>query len=249
MKLAIASTTFLFAMMAAQAAVLSVAPATDVNLVKRAPNGDGDDEQSAVDEQSSLDQASQSTMTSQSSSEPTFQSTMTSQSSSDPTSQSTMTSQSSSDPTSQPHLTELELELERKLDLEYELELEHKYERERELEFERQRIEESLKVNYGEMNKLRQSADSKHEKISKLKEIIDEFERNYDSETSYAFSDIDAVIAKLKKKLADLEEQLEKITEKYNEKLVTCIGLRNAQHKAKSDRYYKHLQDQKEEVF
>ncbi|KAH6588801.1 hypothetical protein BASA50_010507 [Batrachochytrium salamandrivorans] len=46
MKLAIASTTILFAMMAAQAAVLSVAPATDVNLVKRTPNGDGDDEQS-----------------------------------------------------------------------------------------------------------------------------------------------------------------------------------------------------------
>ncbi|KAH6592028.1 hypothetical protein BASA50_008311 [Batrachochytrium salamandrivorans] len=40
MRLAIASTTILFAMMAAQAAVLSAAPATDVNLVKRAPNGD-----------------------------------------------------------------------------------------------------------------------------------------------------------------------------------------------------------------
>ncbi|KAH6592400.1 hypothetical protein BASA61_004589 [Batrachochytrium salamandrivorans] len=45
MKLAIAYTTILFAMMAAQAAVLSVAPATDVNLVKRTPNGDEDDEQ------------------------------------------------------------------------------------------------------------------------------------------------------------------------------------------------------------
>ncbi|KAH6588912.1 hypothetical protein BASA50_010410 [Batrachochytrium salamandrivorans] len=33
-------------MMAAQAAVLSVAPATGVNLVKRAPNGDDDAEQS-----------------------------------------------------------------------------------------------------------------------------------------------------------------------------------------------------------
>ncbi|KAH9263852.1 hypothetical protein BASA83_012729 [Batrachochytrium salamandrivorans] len=40
MKLAIASTTLLFAMMAAQAAVLSATSSTDVNLVKRAPNGD-----------------------------------------------------------------------------------------------------------------------------------------------------------------------------------------------------------------
>ncbi|KAH6596826.1 hypothetical protein BASA50_004894 [Batrachochytrium salamandrivorans] len=37
MKLAIAFTTFLFAMMAAQAAVLSVEPTTDVNIFKRAP--------------------------------------------------------------------------------------------------------------------------------------------------------------------------------------------------------------------
>ncbi|KAH6571729.1 hypothetical protein BASA62_003738 [Batrachochytrium salamandrivorans] len=50
MKLAIASTTILFAMMAAQAAVLSVAPATDVNLVKRTPNGDDDDEQTPYDQ-------------------------------------------------------------------------------------------------------------------------------------------------------------------------------------------------------
>ncbi|KAH6591635.1 hypothetical protein BASA50_008608 [Batrachochytrium salamandrivorans] len=42
MKLAIASTTLLFAMMAAQAAVLSATSSTDVNLVKRAPNGDGE---------------------------------------------------------------------------------------------------------------------------------------------------------------------------------------------------------------
>ncbi|KAH6569052.1 hypothetical protein BASA60_008389 [Batrachochytrium salamandrivorans] len=48
MKLAIASTTLLFAMMAAQATVLSVAPVTGVNLVKRAPNGGEDDEQSAM---------------------------------------------------------------------------------------------------------------------------------------------------------------------------------------------------------
>ncbi|KAH6562239.1 hypothetical protein BASA60_011182 [Batrachochytrium salamandrivorans] len=40
MKLAIASTTLLFAMMAAQAAVLSATSNTGVNLVKRAPNGD-----------------------------------------------------------------------------------------------------------------------------------------------------------------------------------------------------------------
>ncbi|KAH6579906.1 hypothetical protein BASA60_003063 [Batrachochytrium salamandrivorans] len=59
MKLAIASTTILFAMMAAQAAVLSVAPATDVNLVKRTPNGDGDDEQSDMAGQSSSDPTSQ----------------------------------------------------------------------------------------------------------------------------------------------------------------------------------------------
>ncbi|KAH6588328.1 hypothetical protein BASA61_005971 [Batrachochytrium salamandrivorans] len=64
MKLAIASTTILFAMMAAQAAVLSVAPATDVNLVKRAPNGDeADVEQSAMVEQSSSDQTSQLPLT------------------------------------------------------------------------------------------------------------------------------------------------------------------------------------------
>ncbi|KAH6578110.1 hypothetical protein BASA60_003792 [Batrachochytrium salamandrivorans] len=44
----------LFAMMAAQAAVLSVAPATDVNLVKRAPNGDDDVEQSDMAGQSSF---------------------------------------------------------------------------------------------------------------------------------------------------------------------------------------------------
>ncbi|KAH6561864.1 hypothetical protein BASA50_003885 [Batrachochytrium salamandrivorans] len=63
MKLAIASTTLLFAMMAAQATVLSVAPVTGVNLVKRAPNGGEDDEQSA--------------MASQSSSGPTFQDPLT----------------------------------------------------------------------------------------------------------------------------------------------------------------------------
>ncbi|KAH9272770.1 hypothetical protein BASA83_004974 [Batrachochytrium salamandrivorans] len=65
MKLAIASTTILFAMMAAQAAILSVAPATDVNLVKRAPNGDdeADVEQSAMVEQSSSDQTSQLPLT------------------------------------------------------------------------------------------------------------------------------------------------------------------------------------------
>ncbi|KAH6573888.1 hypothetical protein BASA60_005785 [Batrachochytrium salamandrivorans] len=51
MKLAIASTTLLFAMMAAQATVLSVAPVTGVNLVKRAPNGGEDDEQSAMVDQ------------------------------------------------------------------------------------------------------------------------------------------------------------------------------------------------------
>ncbi|KAH9245687.1 hypothetical protein BASA81_016823 [Batrachochytrium salamandrivorans] len=46
MRLAIASTTILFAMMVAQATVLSTTSNTGVNLVKRAPNGDDDDEQS-----------------------------------------------------------------------------------------------------------------------------------------------------------------------------------------------------------
>ncbi|KAH6571716.1 hypothetical protein BASA62_003725 [Batrachochytrium salamandrivorans] len=54
MKLAIAYTTILFAMMAAQAAVLSVAPVTDVNLVKRTPNGDEDDEQNPMADQPGL---------------------------------------------------------------------------------------------------------------------------------------------------------------------------------------------------
>ncbi|KAH6579907.1 hypothetical protein BASA60_003064 [Batrachochytrium salamandrivorans] len=72
MKLAIASTTILFAMMAAQAAVLSVAPATDVNLVKRTPNGD-DDEQSAMVEQSSSDSTPEPPMDDQSSSNQTPQ--------------------------------------------------------------------------------------------------------------------------------------------------------------------------------
>ncbi|KAH6592405.1 hypothetical protein BASA61_004594 [Batrachochytrium salamandrivorans] len=87
MKLAIASTTILFAMMAAQAAVLSVAPATDVNLVKRTPNGDGDDEQSDMAGQSSSDPTSQFPMAGQSSSDPTPQDSMDDQSSSGPTPQ------------------------------------------------------------------------------------------------------------------------------------------------------------------
>ncbi|KAH9272729.1 hypothetical protein BASA83_004931 [Batrachochytrium salamandrivorans] len=63
MKLAIASTTILFAMMAAQATGFSVAPTTDVNLVKRTPNGDEDDEQSNMPGQSSFDSTSQSPLT------------------------------------------------------------------------------------------------------------------------------------------------------------------------------------------
>ncbi|KAH6575894.1 hypothetical protein BASA61_003452 [Batrachochytrium salamandrivorans] len=63
MKLAIASTTILFAMMAAQATGFSVAPTTDVNLVKRTPNGDEDDEQSNMPGQSSSDSTSQSPLT------------------------------------------------------------------------------------------------------------------------------------------------------------------------------------------
>ncbi|KAH9245452.1 hypothetical protein BASA81_017077 [Batrachochytrium salamandrivorans] len=59
MKLAIASTTLLFAMMAAQAAVLSTTSSTGVNLVKRAPTSDdeADVEQSDMAGQSSSDQA------------------------------------------------------------------------------------------------------------------------------------------------------------------------------------------------
>ncbi|KAH6568912.1 hypothetical protein BASA60_008432 [Batrachochytrium salamandrivorans] len=61
MKLAIASTTLLFAMMAAQAAVLSTTSSTGVNLVKRAPTSDdeADVEQSDMAGQSSSDQAPQ----------------------------------------------------------------------------------------------------------------------------------------------------------------------------------------------
>ncbi|KAH6570919.1 hypothetical protein BASA60_007457 [Batrachochytrium salamandrivorans] len=61
MKLAIASTTLLFAMMAAQAAVLSTTSSTDVNLVKRAPTSDdeADVEQSDMAGQSSSDPISQ----------------------------------------------------------------------------------------------------------------------------------------------------------------------------------------------
>ncbi|KAH9244792.1 hypothetical protein BASA81_017787 [Batrachochytrium salamandrivorans] len=63
MKLAIASTTLLFAMMAAQAAVLSATSSTDVNLVKRAPNGDGETEQSPMAGQSSSGPTSQGPLT------------------------------------------------------------------------------------------------------------------------------------------------------------------------------------------
>ncbi|KAH6595946.1 hypothetical protein BASA50_005526 [Batrachochytrium salamandrivorans] len=60
MKLAIASTTLLFAMMAAQAAVLSTTSSTGVNLVKRAPTSDdeADVEQSDMAGQSSSDPSS-----------------------------------------------------------------------------------------------------------------------------------------------------------------------------------------------
>ncbi|KAH6584177.1 hypothetical protein BASA50_005044 [Batrachochytrium salamandrivorans] len=63
MKLAIASTTILFAMMTAQAAVLSATSTADVNLVKRAPNGGDDDEQSDMVGQSSLAPTSQDPLT------------------------------------------------------------------------------------------------------------------------------------------------------------------------------------------
>ncbi|KAH6591632.1 hypothetical protein BASA50_008605 [Batrachochytrium salamandrivorans] len=68
MKLAIASTTLLFAMMAAQAAVLSATSSTDVNLVKRAPNGDGETEQNDMTGQSSSGSTSQDSTDDQSSS-------------------------------------------------------------------------------------------------------------------------------------------------------------------------------------
>ncbi|KAH6584037.1 hypothetical protein BASA60_001125, partial [Batrachochytrium salamandrivorans] len=63
MKLAIASTTLLFAMMAAQAAVLSATSNTDVNLVKRAPNGDDETEQGPTVDQSSSVPAPQTPLT------------------------------------------------------------------------------------------------------------------------------------------------------------------------------------------
>ncbi|KAH6591772.1 hypothetical protein BASA50_008481 [Batrachochytrium salamandrivorans] len=63
MKLAIASTTILFAMMAAQAAVLSATSTADVNLVKRAPTSDDDDEQSDMAGQSSSVPTSQDPLT------------------------------------------------------------------------------------------------------------------------------------------------------------------------------------------
>ncbi|KAH9263435.1 hypothetical protein BASA83_013161 [Batrachochytrium salamandrivorans] len=63
MKLAIASTTILFAMMAAQAAVLSATSTADVNLVKRAPTSDDDDEQSDMVGQSSSVPTSQDPLT------------------------------------------------------------------------------------------------------------------------------------------------------------------------------------------
>ncbi|KAH9248860.1 hypothetical protein BASA81_013470 [Batrachochytrium salamandrivorans] len=63
MKLAIASTALLFAMMAAQAAVLSATSNTDVNLVKRAPNGDDETEQGPTVDQSSSVPAPQTPLT------------------------------------------------------------------------------------------------------------------------------------------------------------------------------------------
>ncbi|KAJ1336729.1 hypothetical protein BSLG_007048 [Batrachochytrium salamandrivorans] len=63
MRLAIASTTFLFTMMAAQAAVLSSTSATDVNLVKRAPTSDDEVEQSDMASQPSSAPTSQHPLT------------------------------------------------------------------------------------------------------------------------------------------------------------------------------------------
>ncbi|KAH6568548.1 hypothetical protein BASA61_010471 [Batrachochytrium salamandrivorans] len=63
MKLAIASTTLLFAMMAAQAAVLSATSNTGVNLAKRAPNGDDETGQGPTVDQSSSVPAPQTPLT------------------------------------------------------------------------------------------------------------------------------------------------------------------------------------------
>ncbi|KAH6596001.1 hypothetical protein BASA50_005474 [Batrachochytrium salamandrivorans] len=63
MRLAIASTTILFAMMAAQAAVLSATSNTGVNIFKRAPNGDDGVEQSDMADQSSSVPTSQDSLT------------------------------------------------------------------------------------------------------------------------------------------------------------------------------------------
>ncbi|KAH6576542.1 hypothetical protein BASA60_004490 [Batrachochytrium salamandrivorans] len=77
MKLAIASTTLLFAMMAAQAAVLSATSSTDVNLVKRAPTSDDETEQNDMTGQSSSGSTSQDSTDDQSSSGPTSQGPLT----------------------------------------------------------------------------------------------------------------------------------------------------------------------------
>ncbi|KAH6568014.1 hypothetical protein BASA50_001175 [Batrachochytrium salamandrivorans] len=63
MKLAIASTTFLFAMMAAQATVLSAKSNTGVNLAKRAPSGDDETGQGPTVDRSSSVPARQTSLT------------------------------------------------------------------------------------------------------------------------------------------------------------------------------------------
>ncbi|KAH6592402.1 hypothetical protein BASA61_004591 [Batrachochytrium salamandrivorans] len=129
MKLAIASTTILFAMMAAQAAVLSVAPATDVSLVKRAPNGGDDVGQS------------------------------------------------------------------------------------------------DMPAN------LKRSINTKQVEISRCKVFISRLEQECERKTSYACRNSNANIAKLKKELIELEEQLEAIMKKYQKYKPVLRDLVEATHK------------------
>ncbi|KAH9259513.1 hypothetical protein BASA82_001251 [Batrachochytrium salamandrivorans] len=77
--------------MAAQAAVLSATSSTDVNLVKRTPNGDDETEQNDMTGQSSSGSTSQDSTDDQSSSAPTPQDSIAGQSSSAPTPQGPLT--------------------------------------------------------------------------------------------------------------------------------------------------------------
>ncbi|KAH6563141.1 hypothetical protein BASA82_000938 [Batrachochytrium salamandrivorans] len=161
MKLAIASTTILFAMMAAQAAVLSVAPATDVSLVKRAPNGGDDVGQSDMPGQSSSDQAPQIPFT----------------------------------------------------------------------EIEQAKMQGLYIYVRGRVANLKRSINTKQVEISRCKVFISRLEQECERKTSYACRNSNANIAKLKKELIELEEQLEAIMKKYQKYKPVLRDLVEATHK------------------